>query len=193
MTGSKSVLNFALIGCGRIAPKHVDALTSGAVPGAKLIAVCDTDFAKAQALGTKLGDVSPVFPRADKSAIERMQQMEDQGRGPAVEEAKEPSTQAPVADLPNVPTFRSLNYPSLEVQGWSMLVAPKGTIPVEGLARLEQLLARTLKAETVQTRLAALNQTAVVMSREATADFLKVEEKRYGAIIKARDIRLQQP
>ena len=31
-------------------------------------------------LGTKLGDVQPVFPRADKSAIERMQQMEEQGR-----------------------------------------------------------------------------------------------------------------
>src|SRR5207302_4127443 len=29
-------------------------------------------------LGTKLGEVRPVFPRADKSAIERMQQMEDQ-------------------------------------------------------------------------------------------------------------------
>ncbi len=41
-------------------------------------------------LGTKLGDVHPVFPRADKSAIERMQQMEDQQRGPAVEESKEP-------------------------------------------------------------------------------------------------------
>ena len=39
-------------------------------------------------LGTKLGEVRPVFPRADKSAIERMQQMEDQQRGPAVEEGK---------------------------------------------------------------------------------------------------------
>ena len=40
-------------------------------------------------LGTKLGDISPVFPRADKSAIERMQAMEDQQRAPAVEDAKE--------------------------------------------------------------------------------------------------------
>ena len=41
----------------------------------------------------------------------------------------------PVADLPGVPTFRSLNYPQLEVQGWAALLAPKGTIPPEGLAR----------------------------------------------------------
>ena len=35
-------------------------------------------------LGTKLGEIQPVFPRADKSAIERMQQMEEQGRSAAV-------------------------------------------------------------------------------------------------------------
>jgi predicted dehydrogenase len=55
MAGSKTVLNFALIGCGRIAPKHVDALTSGAVPGAKLVAVCDKDLSRAQAIASKYG------------------------------------------------------------------------------------------------------------------------------------------
>jgi len=34
-------------------------------------------------LGTKLGKVEPVFPRADKSAIERMQMIEEQQRTPA--------------------------------------------------------------------------------------------------------------
>jgi methionyl-tRNA synthetase len=57
-----------------------------------------TDLAWGQLpLGTKLGDVYPVFPRADKSAVERMQQMEDQQRSPAVEDAKEPMGEAPVA------------------------------------------------------------------------------------------------
>jgi methionyl-tRNA synthetase len=37
-------------------------------------------------LGTKLGEVQPVFPRADKSAIERMQMMEEQQRVPVAEE-----------------------------------------------------------------------------------------------------------
>jgi methionyl-tRNA synthetase len=47
--------------------------------------------------GTRLGKVEPVFPRADKSAVERMQQMEDQGRAPAVAtttEAQSAPTQA---------------------------------------------------------------------------------------------------
>jgi len=48
-------------------------------------------------LGTKLGEVQPVFPRADKSAIERMQQMEDQQRGSTVEDAKIVAAQPPVA------------------------------------------------------------------------------------------------
>src|ERR1700675_83394 len=48
-------------------------------------------------LGTNLGEVHPVFPRADKSAIERMQQMEDQQRGPAVEESKPPAQAATTA------------------------------------------------------------------------------------------------
>jgi methionyl-tRNA synthetase len=34
-------------------------------------------------LGTRLGKVEPVFPRADKGAIERMQQMEEKNRGAA--------------------------------------------------------------------------------------------------------------
>src|SRR5665213_2712105 len=55
MSGSKSVLKFALIGCGRIAPKHVDALMSGAVKGAELVAVCDTDFSKAEVFAKKHG------------------------------------------------------------------------------------------------------------------------------------------
>src|SRR5271170_4582836 len=38
-------------------------------------------------LGTKLGEVQPVFPRADKSAIERMQKMEEEQRVTPVVEA----------------------------------------------------------------------------------------------------------
>jgi methionyl-tRNA synthetase len=46
-------------------------------------------------LGTKLGEVRPVFPRADKSAIERMQKMEEDGRGAPVVEASVPAVTSP--------------------------------------------------------------------------------------------------
>src|SRR5882762_1982902 len=38
-------------------------------------------------LGTKLGEIQPVFPRADKSAIERMQKMEEEQRTTPVADA----------------------------------------------------------------------------------------------------------
>ena len=47
-------------------------------------------------LGTKLGEVQPVFPRADKGAIERMQKMEEEQRSAPVAEATA-ATPAPAA------------------------------------------------------------------------------------------------
>ena len=52
-------------------------------------------------LGTKLGEVQPVFPRADKSAVERMQQMEEQQRSPAADASppKLPQAAPPAAPV----------------------------------------------------------------------------------------------
>jgi len=46
-------------------------------------------------LGTKLGEVQPVFPRADKSAIERMQRMEEEQRGTPGAEASAAAASVP--------------------------------------------------------------------------------------------------
>ena len=47
-------------------------------------------------LGTKLGEVHPVFPRADKSAIERMQRMESEQRITPAEDIKTVVTEVPL-------------------------------------------------------------------------------------------------
>jgi UDP-N-acetyl-2-amino-2-deoxyglucuronate dehydrogenase len=47
------VTGFALVGCGRIAPKHADLLHSGEIKGAKLIAVCDIKPERAKAFGER--------------------------------------------------------------------------------------------------------------------------------------------
>ena len=51
-------------------------------------------------LGTKLGNVEPVFPRADKGAIERMQKMEEQGRSIGAVAATKPPETAGSAPAP---------------------------------------------------------------------------------------------
>jgi methionyl-tRNA synthetase len=51
-------------------------------------------------LGTKLGEIQPVFPRADKSAIERMQKMEEEQRTtPVADAAATAATPAPANAL----------------------------------------------------------------------------------------------
>jgi methionyl-tRNA synthetase len=67
--------------------------------------------------GTKLGEVQPVFPRADKSAIERMQKMEEEQRGATVEAlVSEVQNQVKAAQTP-VPVGAPSPAPSAAVNG----------------------------------------------------------------------------
>ncbi len=50
---TKSLLNFVLVGCGRIAKRHSDLLGNHQIAGAKLLAVCDTKEEKAREIGNK--------------------------------------------------------------------------------------------------------------------------------------------
>ncbi|CAA2109894.1 Bug family tripartite tricarboxylate transporter substrate binding protein [Variovorax paradoxus] len=101
------------------------------------------------------------------------------------------SSAQPVAELANVPTFRSLKLQSLEVEGWATLVAPKGSIPPEGLANLEKLLAAALQSDTVKKRFDALSLETFTRGREATAQYLKAEGSRWGQVVKSRGIQLE--
>lgn len=101
------------------------------------------------------------------------------------------SSPQPVAELPGVPAFRSLGLPALEVEGWAALLAPKGTIPADGLAKLESLLGAALASDTVKKRFATLGVAPVVRGREATAQYLKAEGERWRQVIKARGIQVE--
>lgn len=48
---TKDLINFGLVGCGRVSPKHLEALHDQ-IPHARLCAVCDTNFERAQKAGT---------------------------------------------------------------------------------------------------------------------------------------------
>ncbi len=90
-------------------------------------------------LGTKLGKVEPVFPRADKSAIERMQKMEEQQRLVATEAqpaAAPPKVQG--ASQGSVP----LNKP--------VTATVDGKISIEDFAKVELRVAQVKVAEKVK-------------------------------------------
>jgi methionyl-tRNA synthetase len=96
-------------------------------------------------LGTKLGEVSPVFPRADKSAIERMQQMEDQ-RGPVVEDVKAPETQPsipqpPVAPVAAQPTAAATDGAKISIDDFAKVELRVGVVKVaERVPKADKLL-----------------------------------------------------
>jgi len=96
-----------------------------------------------------------------------------------------------VAELADVPTLRSLKLQSLEVEGWATLVAPKGSIPAEGLALLEKLLASALQSDAVKKRFEALSLETFIRGREATAQYLKAEGSRWGQVVKSRGIQVE--
>jgi methionyl-tRNA synthetase len=88
-------------------------------------------------LGTKLGAVQPVFPRADKSAVERMQKMEDQGRPLAVADSK-PDAPSPAASGAPAPAAKSPG------------VMPDGRISIDDFAKVELRVAQVKAAERVK-------------------------------------------
>lgn len=94
-------------------------------------------------------------------------------------------------DLPGVAPLRSLGFAQLEVQGWAALLAPKGSIPADGLAQLEALLARSLASDAVVSRFATLGVAPVPSTRASTAQTLKAEATRWQQVIRARGIKLE--
>ena len=94
-------------------------------------------------LGTKLGNVEPVFPRADKSAIERMQKMEEQPRAAVAEESKqERATQA----QPAAPA----SQPAAPVVPAVAAVSPDGKISIDDFAKIELRVGQVKVAEKVK-------------------------------------------
>jgi methionyl-tRNA synthetase len=101
----------------------------------KKLALRDLAWGQLQ-LGTKLGELSPVFPRADKSAIERMQQMEDQQRGPLTDEVKE----APPQSASATPAPKAQPTP----------VTPAAPMPDDGKITIDDFAKIDLRVGTVK-------------------------------------------
>ena len=98
-------------------------------------------------LGTKLGEVQPVFPRADKSAIERMQKMEEQQRSAPTLVAKE-SVATPAVQREWAPSQTATQPSTLAVAAGSP-VAADGKISIDDFAKVELRVGQVKIAERV--------------------------------------------
>jgi methionyl-tRNA synthetase len=92
-------------------------------------------------LGTKLGEVQPVFPRADKSAVERMQQMEEQSASVGTDVSPvQPSEARPPAAMSASQTAPA--KPAAAI--------PDGKISIDDFAKVELRVAQVKTAERVK-------------------------------------------
>jgi UDP-N-acetyl-2-amino-2-deoxyglucuronate dehydrogenase len=68
------MLNFGIVGCGRIAKRHADLLGRGQIEGARLAAVCDTRLERAQTMAHLFGvpaftDLQEMMERCELDAV----------------------------------------------------------------------------------------------------------------------------
>ena len=128
---------WAQLGLGDIAKSSLTDLRWGQLP-----------------LGTKVGKVEPVFPRADKSAIERMQMIEDQQRTPAgtgattTEGAERRASSPGTTETPASQGSAPLNKPAPSPP--TPIAATDGKITVDDFAKVELRVAQVKVAEKVK-------------------------------------------
>jgi methionyl-tRNA synthetase len=97
-------------------------------------------------LGTKLGEVKAVFPRADKSAVERMQKMEEQS-GPTSVSSGQPSEVQPAAGKAASPSAAAKTDASAAKAAPAI---PDGKISIDDFAKVELRVAQIKTAERVK-------------------------------------------
>jgi methionyl-tRNA synthetase len=92
-------------------------------------------------LGTKLGEVQPVFPRADKSAIERMQKMEEEHRGTPVAEAPAANTPAQTNAVQETPAAVATANERISIDDFAKIELRVGMVKVaERVPKADKLL-----------------------------------------------------
>ncbi|RST49723.1 Bug family tripartite tricarboxylate transporter substrate binding protein [Variovorax sp. MHTC-1] len=91
--------------------------------------------------------------------------------------------------LPNVPTAKELGYPAVEAYAWQGLVAPAAT-PKDVQARLGAELQKAVSDPAVRQKLFDAGWDATPADAAAMTRYTESERKKWHALIKARDIKL---
>lgn len=96
------------------------------------------------------------------------------------------------AAMPDVPPLaRAANIPGYDIGAWIGYSAPAGT-PMEVRERLSAEIRKVMSAPDLRERYAALGLEPASMTPAEMDAFLRKEQERYGAIIKARGIKIEQ-
>jgi tripartite-type tricarboxylate transporter receptor subunit TctC len=95
---------------------------------------------------------------------------------------------ARVATLPAVPTMAEVGYPEVEGVTFNGIFATKAT-PKPVVERLSAVIRAALMKQAAIDQLAALGSQARGSTPEELTDFLRVETKKWGELVKAANIK----
>jgi methionyl-tRNA synthetase len=100
-------------------------------------------------LGTKLGEVSGVFPRADKSAVERMQKVEEANATAGSSPVQPSSSAATAGPSPSASTVTP-SQPQPTAAAKPPAAVPDGKISIDDFTKIELRVAQVKVAERVK-------------------------------------------
>lgn len=90
--------------------------------------------------------------------------------------------------LPEVPTFEELGIKGMEMSNWFGVVAPKGTPPAV-IAKLNQAVNRAIREPDVAEKITSQGNEVAGGTPEEFGAFIKSESDRWGALVKAHNIK----
>ena len=93
------------------------------------------------------------------------------------------------ASLPDVSTLVEQGFPEVDVSGWFAAIAPKG-LPAAQVKRLHEALTVAFNDPEVKAGFARRDDMLMLTSPEATAQFLRTEQERYGRLVRKAAITL---
>ena len=91
--------------------------------------------------------------------------------------------------LPSVPTVAESGYPGFDVTVWHGLIGPAG-IPVEIAAKLNQAINESMIAPGMDAHLASDGLVAAAVTPVEFGALLRSELERWGALVKARGVKV---
>jgi tripartite-type tricarboxylate transporter receptor subunit TctC len=93
-----------------------------------------------------------------------------------------------LASLKDVPAAAEVGFPKLDASSWFALYAPAGT-PQPVIERLTSEIAKVMQTPEFKRKAEEQGATAAYMNPKQLAEFTKVELDRWGAVVKAANIK----